>query len=1160
MKARPTNSTLGGMAVLATILTILFTWGVASAADFHQPGIDCTDCHDMTGASTNISMIREEIELDGPYAVTFLLSPDDYARADNAGVCEACHYDTKSAHIDLMELELVEPYNQDDCTTCHGTHCADTPNVGDPGMFSTGAMPDNSGHNFHTDVDVRHGGPIGDCQACHVDGVFTDPEEVDPEVPNPAFIVGLGGCDNCHSPGGAGDPGAFDGLYDPDVGVSVLANWIDGVYNEDGTLKAGKGEWCATCHDDVPASSEPSAVEIVVDDADGSPDATFVPDCATPGSCNHFSEWTDLAGLGHNGTLRYMAIKSETTGGAIDGTATWRPNITQAGEYKVYAKWNSNPYRSKSVTYTIYYNDGTDSVPVTVDQTANGGDWYLLDTLNFNAGTSCYVELSNDAPANNPSANWVIADAIMLSSGTAGTNAPNVVGNNTDYGFYINGHGPNEILGCLDCHDASKDHIDGVHRTYSSGDGPSGYQAGYRLRDVDGVSQPMLIPRPQHAKPENFLEDFGLCLDCHNLDEVIGKSWADKSQTNFKSDGKARNQHNYHLGRKMTTDTDWDGVIDSYVSCITCHNVHGAPNQAMIRHGELIDNDGALNFCYLPSQDLGSCDTGASLQGSVGSLIAPRGKALSTNGMCSMNCHYAPVGPGSEDLFRDPPYLGPKVIQPKADPESVVIDGGPANVLLTVFILDHSSPFDVSSVTVDLSSVLGTGFEAVVMLDDGNVPEGSGDENLGDRIYSCLATVPETVDSGDYDLKVTATDANSTGENTMTLLVMKAGVLIVDDTDATVVPDCTPGSCDHFSEWNYYSSEPSYGTGGRYMAIKSETTGGTIDGTVTWTPNITLGGQYSVYAMWHSNPYRSHSVTYTIYYNDGTDSVEVTKDQTTGGGDWNYLDTRNFNAGTSCYVKLSNDAPASNPTATWVTADAIKFGPPADMYTISGNISALDGVTVSLSGDVEDSTVTAGGGSYSFTVPDGNYTVTPSLDGYGFVPGSQDVGVSGSSQTADFVANYVGIIVDDPDATFVPDCATPGSCDHFSEWTDLAGLGHNGTLRYMAIKSETTGGTIDGTATWTPTIPSTGLYKVYAKWHSNQWRSDSVTYTIYYNDGTDSVEVTKDQTTGGGDWNYLDTRNFNAGTSCYVKLTNDAPASDPAANWVIADAIQFEAQ
>jgi len=55
-------------------------------------------------------------------------------------------------------------------------------------------------------------------------------------------------------------------------------------------------------------------------------------------------------------------------------------------------------------------------------------------------------------------------------------------------------------------------------------------------------------------------------------------------------------------------DSDWDGTGDSEYTCVACHNVHGAPNQAMIRHGELIKVNRdfppdfkALNFAYLKS-------------------------------------------------------------------------------------------------------------------------------------------------------------------------------------------------------------------------------------------------------------------------------------------------------------------------------------------------------------------------------------------------------------------------------------------------------------------------------------------------------------------------------------------------------------------------------
>jgi hypothetical protein len=59
-------------------------------------------------------------------------------------------------------------------------------------------------------------------------------------------------CATCHTTGGL-----FNGVNDPTVGA--LNNWENRgsdtpatqslVYNTDGTLKAGKEDWCASCHD-----------------------------------------------------------------------------------------------------------------------------------------------------------------------------------------------------------------------------------------------------------------------------------------------------------------------------------------------------------------------------------------------------------------------------------------------------------------------------------------------------------------------------------------------------------------------------------------------------------------------------------------------------------------------------------------------------------------------------------------------------------------------------------------------------------------------------------------------------------------------------------------------------------------------------------------------
>jgi len=68
-------------------------------------------------------------------------------------------------------------------------------------------------------------------------------------------------------------------------------------------------------------------------------------------------------------------------------------------------------------------------------------------------------------------------------------------------------------------------------------------------------------------------------------------------------------------------------------------------------------------------------------------------------------------------------------------------------------------------------------------------------------------------------------------------------------------------------------------------------------------------------------------------------------------------------------------------------------------YSISGIISGAvsGGVMLSISGDKIANSVSSADGTYSFSdIQDGNYTITPILDGYSFSPSSQSVTVSGA--------------------------------------------------------------------------------------------------------------------------------------------------------------------
>ncbi len=130
-----------------------------------------------------------------------------------------------------------------------------------------------------------------------------------------------------------------------------------------------------------------ASVERVVDNID----ATFV------GSWQVSDRLVGFFGDNYHGTA---------TGGG-EATATWQPELPEAGTYEVFARWTSHSKRAKEAPYTIVHQDG--EATVVVDQTQNGGTWVSLGTYAFTAGDSGRVRLSNDS-----SGNWVVADAIRF--------------------------------------------------------------------------------------------------------------------------------------------------------------------------------------------------------------------------------------------------------------------------------------------------------------------------------------------------------------------------------------------------------------------------------------------------------------------------------------------------------------------------------------------------------------------------------------------------------------------------------------------------------------------------------------------------------------------------------------------------------------------------
>jgi len=191
---------LGRMAVLATICTVFLSWGLASGADFHQPGLDCTECHDMSGATSNAGLIAPYVPWDPacnpldpivPPCTTAVVFDGlgDYADGDGFGICEVCHTTTAYYRSFASGRPGAYGHTTDDCSGCHD-HCGEflhgTPGTYDEcwechgysagyeydtDLFSAGEGTAES-HSTHTQMDGNNAkGPSESCTAnCHLVG------------------------------------------------------------------------------------------------------------------------------------------------------------------------------------------------------------------------------------------------------------------------------------------------------------------------------------------------------------------------------------------------------------------------------------------------------------------------------------------------------------------------------------------------------------------------------------------------------------------------------------------------------------------------------------------------------------------------------------------------------------------------------------------------------------------------------------------------------------------------------------------------------------------------------------------------------------------------------------------------------------------------------
>ncbi len=349
-----------------------------------------------------------------------------------------------------------------------------------------------------------------------------------------------------------------------------------------------------------------------------------------------------------------------------------------------------------------------------------------------------------------------------------------------------------------------------------------------------------------------------------------------------------------------------------------------------------------------------------------------------------------------------------------------------------------------------------------------------------------------------------------------------------------------------------------YGTLSMYATV-----GGGID-SYRFTPNIVTAGNYEVH-VWNScYSNRATNVPHRIVYDGGETTVEVDQDCDTGShGEWLYLGTFHFQTGTGGYVEIS-DSGLVYPSTTYIGADAVCFvntdttvnqppaisGAPAtsvtvdQLYSFTPQASDPDGdtLTFSVMNAPAWSSFDSSAGTLSGTPGIGdlntflNITISVS-------DGQAIISLASFDITVEAVPSSNDIIIDNNEAGTL----SAGT------WNSATGASeHYETLSVYA----TVGGGTDSYR-FTPTIVTTGYYEVYA-WNScYSNRATNVPHRIVYDGGETTVEVDQDCDTGPhGEWSYLGTFHFQAGTGGYVEIS-DSGLVYPSTTYIGADAMRF---
>ena len=373
------------------------------------------------------------------------------------------------------------------------------------------------------------------------------------------------------------------------------------------------------------------------------------------------------------------------------------------------------------------------------------------------------------------------------------------------------------------------------------------------------------------------------------------------------------------------------------------------------------------------------------------------------------------------------------------------------------------------------------------------------------------------------------------------------------------------------------------------------------DVTATWVPDLGAG-EHDVYARWVENDYRSQAVPYTITHSGGSTTVYV--NQRENGGIWYHLGTFHFDQGQGPGI-VAIDYHVGDNNQYRVCAGAIKFVP-----THATSISIKNAHYYTWDDADEDGELGDGEAVYfvNFVAGAREYYMVTDVNG-------NDIVESGELVLISVLPDSVKPAFYDEDGAFIAYKTDAEDLQNLANWysfyrrrelTAKAAVAHsisslvgvqvgfysiNGGLRQsvLPVKLDMPGAVgviVDNKdsgyveigswaesscsneyenssrytytsgseeARWTPNLPQTGGYNVYAWWNYWSTRDTNALYEVHHQDGTYSVR--KNQQQDYSQWTLLGTFVFDAGTSGKVVVKRDGASTGGSTS---ADAVKFE--